>query len=274
MEINKTELKVIMFKFNSTSNRLLQSSYDSYLDDLKRFCNYLESNELIMEYINSCGGYTSEIESLLDDCMSQGGKINFSLDENEETSEIYSLIKVICNRNYQIFPHSILLHYSSSSKFSDKLKEFNHSVVFALINHINDYLKKVGIEMGMDDNVTYNIHGQQVNIANDNASISAVQNNYGIDVDQLKDLITSMREAINSDLSPEDIKDVNECIDVIEGELASAQPNEDRVKDKFKILSRIDAGAKFASACCSLLTFADKVHPFLDQIIPWFQSLI
>ncbi len=128
--------------------------------------------------------------------------------------------------------------------------------------------------MGMDDNVTYNIHGQQVNIANDNASINAVQNNYGIDTDQLKDLINSLREAIKPDLSLEDVKDVNECIDVIEDELTSAQPNEDRVKDKFKILSRIDAGAKFASACCSLLTFADKVHPFLNQIIPWFKSLI
>lgn len=129
--------------------------------------------------------------------------------------------------------------------------------------------------MGMDDNVIYNINGKQVNIANDNARIiNPVQNNYGIDINQLKELIDSMREAINPNLSSEDVKDVNECIDVIEGELASAQPNEDRVKDKFKILRRIDAGTKFASACCSLLTFADKVHPFLDQIIPWFQSLI
>ena len=263
-----------MSKFNSASNRLLQSSYDSYLDDLKRFCNYLESNELIMEYINSCGGYASEIEALLDECIPQGGKINFSLDEDEETSEIYSFIKVICNRNYQLFPRSILLHYSSSNKFSDKLKEFNHSVVLALINHISDYLKKVGIEMGMDDNVTYNIHGQQVNIANDNANINAVQNNYGIDADQLKELITSMREAIDPELSPEDVKDANESIDVIEGELSSGQPDVDKVKTHFKLLSKIVNGAKFGAACTSLISFADRVYPFLDQIIPWFQSLI
>ena len=47
-----------------------------------------------------------------------------------------------------------------------------------------------------------------------------------------------------------------------------------KVKSNFKLLKRIDGTVKFASACCSLLTFADKVYPFINQIIPWFQSLI
>lgn len=45
MEINKTILKTVMSKFNSVSNRLLQSSYDNYLDDLRRFCNYIDRSQ-------------------------------------------------------------------------------------------------------------------------------------------------------------------------------------------------------------------------------------
>ncbi len=274
MEISKTILKTIMSKFNSVSNRLLQSSYDNYLDDLRRLCNYLDANELIMEYINSCGGYNSEMESLLDECLHQGGKIQFSLDEDMETSEIYSYLKAICNRDFDRLPLGIILPYSSSDKFADMLKEFNHCVVLALINHISDYLKKVGIEMGMDDNVTYNINGQQVNIANDNANITAIQNNNGINADELHKLIEAMKSDLNPNLSPEDRADAEESIDIIESELKSDNPDEQKVKSQFKLLKRLDVGVKFASACCSLLTFADKVFPFLAEVAPFYQNLL
>lgn len=263
-----------MSKFNSVSNRLLQSSYDNYLDDLRRFCNYLEANELIMEYLNSCGGYNSEIESLLDECLHQGSKIQFSLDEDMETSEIYSYLKVICNRDYDHLPLGIIHPYSSSNKFADMLKEFNHCVVLALINHISDYLKKVGIEIGMDDNVTYNINGQQVNIANDNANITAIQNNNGINAEELHKLIEAMKSELNPNLSPEDKADAEESIDIIESELKTGNPDEQKVKSQFKLLKRLDVGVKFASACCSLLTFVDKIFPFLAEVAPFYQNLI
>ena len=263
-----------MLKFNSVSNRLLQSSYGNYLDDLRRFCNYLEANELILNYLNSCGGYNSEMESLLDICVCQGEIIRFSLDEDVETSEIYSYIKVICNRNYDSFPVGILLPYSSSKKYSDKLKEFNHCVVLVLINHICDFLKKVGIEMGIDDNVTYNINGQQVNIANDNANITAIQNNNGINSDELHKLIEAMKTDLNPNLSLQDRADAEESIDIIESELKTGNPDEQKVKSQFKLLKRIDVGVKFANACCSLLAFADKVFPFLAEVAPFYQNLL
>ncbi len=274
MEINKVALKIIMSKFNSVSNRLLQSSYGNYLDDLRRFCNYIESNELIMEYISSCGGYNVEMESLFDECLHQGGKIQFSLNEDVETSEIYSYIKIICNRDYDRFPLGIITPYSSSNKFAEMLKEFNHCVVLAFINHISDYLKKVGIEMGMDDNVTYNIHGQQVNIANDSANITAVQNNNGINTEELHKLIDTMKAALDPNLSPEDRADAEESIGIIESELKTGNPDEQKVKSQFKLLKRLDVGVKFASACCSLLTFADKVFPFLSEVAPFYQDLL
>ncbi|RGF48838.1 hypothetical protein DW015_03640 [Ruminococcus sp. AF37-20] len=274
MEINKTTLKTIMSKFNSVSNRLLQSSYGNYLDDLRRFCNYIEANELIMEYIDSCGGFNSEMESLLDECLHQGGKIQFSIDEDEETLQIYSYIKTICDRDYTSLPPGIILPYSSSNKFADMLQEFNHCVVLALINHISDYLKKVGIEMGMDDNVTYNINGQQVNIANDNASITAIQNNNGIDVNELHKLVEAMKAGLSPHLSSEDKADAEESIDIIKAELSSGSPDEQKVKSQFKLLKRLDVGVKFASACCSLLTFADRVFPFLAEVAPFYQNLL
>lgn len=190
----------------------------------------------------------------------------------EETSSVYSLLKWIVNQEKGM-PHFILYYFSTANKFNEQIKVFNDRAVMILVIHISDYLKGLGIDMGLDDKVVYNIQGTQVNIANDNATINATQNN-GIDGDKLKELIISMRDNLSAELSDEDRKDAEESIDIIEQELQSKKPNEETVKTRFKLLKRIDNGVKFASACCSLLTFTDKIHPFLEQIVPMFTSLL
>lgn len=263
-----------MSDFNSISSRLFQANYDDYLDVLKKMLNFIESTELIKGFIDECGGFNPETEKVVDEVMNEYHSFfKFSIDDKEEVCDIYSVIKVVCSRDYNHFPRGLLDAYSCSNKYADKLKEFNHRVVFVLINHIENFLKKVGIQMGLDNNVTYNINGTQVNIANDNATINATQN-IGANADELQKLIVALRNDISEDMSANDKNDANECINVIEGELMSGNPNEQTVKSQFKLLKRIDSSVKFASSCCSLLTFADKIYPFLSEIIPLFTSII
>lgn len=272
--MNRIEVKKVMSDFNSISSRLFQADYDDYLDVLKKMLNFIETTELIKGFIDECGGFNAEIEKDVDDIIdSYDETFKFNIDDKVETSEIYSIIKIICTRDYEHVPFGILNAYSHSNRFADELKEFNHRVVFVLINHIENFLKKVGIEMGLDNNVTYNINGTQVNIANDEATINATQN-IGANADELQKLIVALRNDISEDMSANDKNDANECINVIEGELMSVNPNEQTVKSQFKLLKRIDSSVKFASSCCSLLTFADKIYPFLSEIIPLFTSII
>ena len=149
------------------------------------------------------------------------------------------------------------------------LKNFNDRFTMVLIRHIEEKLTEVGIDMGLDDNVTYNIDNKgQVNIANDNSTINATQN-IGLDSDKLVELISNMRNALDESLTAEEKEEANDSIDIIEQELTSDEPNEKNVKAHFKILKRIDSGVKFVSACTALLSFADKVYPFLEQIPTW-----
>lgn len=272
--MNRIEVKKVMSDFNSISCRLRQADYYDYLDVLKKMLNFIESTELIKGFIDDCGGFNPETEKVVDEVMNEYHSFfKFSIDDKEEVSDIYSIIKVVCSRDYDHFPRGLLDAYSHSNKFADKLKEFNHRVVFVLISHIENFLKKVGIEMGFDNNVTYNINGTQVNIANDEATINATQN-VGTNADELQKLITALRSDIKEDISDEDKNDVNDCINVIESELMSGNPNEQTVKSQFKLLKRIDCGVKFASSCCSLLTFADKIYPFLSEVATWFANII
>ena len=150
------------------------------------------------------------------------------------------------------------------------LDAFNDRVVSVLNIYITNYLSKEGIKMRLDDNTSVVINNSgQFNLANDNATINATQNN-GIKAEDFTQLIDSMRAALADNLSDDDKETANDSIDIIQDELLSEQPNEKNVRSHFKILSKIDGGVKFASACCALLTFADKVYPFLGQLTALF----
>lgn len=272
--MNRIDVKKVMSDFTSLSNRLSQAAYDDYMDVLRKTLNYIDSTELIRGFVVECGGVKEGLEADLDDVITTSHlRFQFSLDDKEEVSEIYTILKIICGREYNHVPLGLLNSYSTASKYADKLKDFNHRVVFILINHIENYLKKVGIEMGIDNNLTYNITGTQVNIANDEATINATQN-IGVNAEELQKLISALRSEIREDMPEADKNDVNECVNVIENELLSGDPNEQTVKSQFKILKRIDCGVKFASACCSLLTFADKLYPYLGEVATWFSNIM
>ena len=60
--MNRTELKVIIKDYKTLSNRLLRSDYDDYVNVLKKYIRFLDSTELIREFIDRCGGYNDKIE--------------------------------------------------------------------------------------------------------------------------------------------------------------------------------------------------------------------
>lgn len=259
-----------MNKFTSNVHRLMQATFDDYTDTLKIFLNYINETPLIKEYIVRCGGYQDNIQELfpVGECLDLSG-----CTEEEEVARIYSAITIMYNEYEKPFI-AVILAYSHSKKFQDCLKAFNDRVIFIFVTHIENYLKEIGIDMGLDDKITYNINGNQVNFAKDNGTVNAVQNNNGIDANELHKLISAMKSELSPDLSDEDKADAEESIDIIETELESGKPDEQKVRSQFKLLSRIDSGVKFASAVASLLTFADKVFPFLADVAPFYMNLL
>ena len=222
----------------------MQATFDDYTDTLKIFLNYINETPLIKEYIVRCGGYQDNIQELfpVGECLDLSG-----CTEEEEVARIYSAITIMCNEYEKPFI-AVILAYSHSKKFQDCLKAFNDRVIFIFVTHIENYLKEIGIDMGLDDKITYNINGNQV--------------------------ISAMKSELSPDLSDEDKADAEESIDIIETELESGKPDEQKVRSQFKLLSRIDSGVKFASAVASLLTFADKVFPFLADVAPFYMNLL
>ena len=224
MNIDKKELKQISYDFRSKSSRLLSSNFDSFNRDLDRFINFIEGEELIYGFIRSFAIDNFNIEDRIQEDIDDNNKFNIGDTEEEEIYTIYCFLKY-CIKISGI-PFNLLLKYGNgSNKYNDMIKNFNDEVSLILINHIEDYLNKIKMEMGYDEEVKYNIHmgnNGQVNIAEDKSNINAVQNNNANDLEKLSKEIKDILRDI--DLDKEIKENIEDNVEVLECELLEEKP--------------------------------------------------
>ena len=179
----------------------------------------------------------------------------------EEVRNVFAILKYIVENNVNVH-YGIGMSYSHNKKFQVILKDFNSRVTMVLIRHIETYLTKVGIDMGLEDNITYNITVKdgQVNIANDNATINATNTVSGINMDELTQLLVGIKTtAQNSDLSPEDKEIVSSSIEVIGEELKAEKPRKSFLKTAITGLQAIKGTAEFGAAVVALIQFVQPL---------------
>lgn len=263
MKLNRKELRKIQYDFNSCSNRLLQANYEDYADVLGKFVNYIDSTPIISDYIHDCGSCDWNLESEVKEVQGSYGRLIFALGEtdSEEIRNVYAVLRYLVENNSSVY-RGVAMGYSSSSKWQDKIKGFNERFVMVLIRHVESYLTKVGIDMGVDEQNVFNVtvnKGQAI-IANDNASVTATAN-IGADASELEKLIAAVRDKIGTIASDEDKEAASESLEVIEAEVVSEKPKKSMIKTAMATLQAIKGTVEFGSAAAALIQFIGPMLP-------------
>ncbi|MEZ4358453.1 MAG: hypothetical protein R2876_07595 [Eubacteriales bacterium] len=260
MKLNVIELKKVMYDFNSISNRLMQANFADYTDVLIKFVAYIIGNELILTYITDCGNIEFDVKEEYLEVSSSRGNAIFSLGESdaEEVRNVYAILSYIADNKKEIY-NNVAKGYANSNKYQDMIKGFNDRFVMVLIRHIERYLTKIGIDMGMDESVRYSItvSNGQVNIANDNATINAT-NNSGIDSERLSLLINAVKTELNS-LSSADQESASDSLAVIEQELQTEKPRKNFIRTALSGLEILKGSTEFGAAVVTLVTFVQQI---------------
>ena len=260
MNLNRTELRKVIYDFNCVSNRLMRVDFTEYNTVLAKFLAFLDRTEIIRDYIQDCGEPTFDIVEEVKEVAESYGRAIFSLGdtEQEEVANIYAILKCILETKTSRYSIVVpaAMGYSDSNKYKDTVKGFNDRVVMVLIRYIESYLTKIGIEMGMDETVRYTItvNGRQANVAMDNATINAVQNN-GVDAAELKRLIAELKASMPEDMPESDKEAIREGVETIESELAQPKPKRSLINTAIKVLQAIKGTAEFAAAVAALVLF-------------------
>jgi hypothetical protein len=111
-----------------------------------------------------------------------------------------------------------------------------------------------------DSKVSVSVTGgtPQINIAVDNAQVSATQN-VGIDEKRLAELVGNVRKTISPELTSDEIDVVNDNLNVIEEELKQIQPRKSFLKTALTTLQAIKGSAEFGAAVATLVQFAQII---------------
>lgn len=261
MKLNRKELRIIQYDFNSYSNRLLQADYDDYADVLRKFVNYIDNIPIISDYIHDCGSCDWDLENEIKEVQGSYGRLIFSLGktENEEIRNVYAVLKYLAENNSSVY-RGVAMGYSSSSKWQDKIKGFNDRFVMVLIRHVERYLTKIGIDMGIDEKIIYNVtvqNGQAI-IANDNSSVTSTIN-IGATTNTIEQLISAVRTRLDTLTSEEDKETASESLEVIEAEVAAEKPKKSMIKTAIASLQAVKGTVEFASAVAALIQFVKQM---------------
>ena len=257
MKLSRNDLRKIIYDFNSLSNRLLQADFDDYNGVLGKFVKYLSETDIIHDYIVDCGECDQDMDAEFKKVQAHNAIFSLGDTDEEEVRTVFAILCYVVEHNVNVY-YGIGMSYSYSDKFQEILKDFNDRVTMVLIRHIEAYLTKVGIDMGVDDKIVYNItvRNGQVNIANDNANITASNAVNTVDVEELAKLIGGVREAAQTEsLSDEEKEIVESSLEVIEQEAKSDKPRKAFLKTAVAGIKVITGTTEFMAAVVALIQF-------------------
>ena len=256
MRLNRKELRKIQYDFNSIACRLLQADFQDYTGVLGKFLNYIDSTPIIIDYINGCGQCDWDLAKEVNDVQVSYGRLIFSTGDTdeEEVRNVYAVLHYLADNGNSVY-RGIAMGYSTSKNYQDKIRGFNDRFVMVLIRHVERYLTKVGIDMGLDEKIVYNVtveNGQAI-IATDGSTVTAT-NQVGTDGGELAKLIAAVQSATGS-LPPEDKEAVMESLEVIEAEASAEKPKKSMLKTALATLNAIKGVADFGAAVAALIQF-------------------
>ena len=263
MRLNRKDLKKIDYDFRILANRLFKTDFNDYNRVLAMLIRFVNDTEIIHDYIFDCGKCDQDLKREFEEVKTGNAIFSLGETEAEEVRNIYAILCFIVENNICVYS-SIGFSYSRSNKFQEVISDFNDRVVMIFIQHIESYLTKVGIDMGLDENNSYNItvNGGQVNIANDNSSINANNTVYSLDENKLQELIQDVSNKADSpSVSNEEKGIISSSLDVISQEFKSKEPRKSYIKTAVSCIKAIKGTVELGAAIATLLQF---LQPYIS----------
>ena len=267
MELNKIELKKISHDFNIVSSRIMRAKFDDYNLVLRKFLAFIDENEIIHTYVMSgdISGFDASAE--YQQVTGSHGKLvfDFGPTPEEETYQIYAILKHISNNDLDVSWGMMFQYAGVGNKRNEVIKEFNDRVVLVLIQSIEGHLTKIGYEMGMDEKMYWNVSGGQVNVASNNATINATQNN-GIQSDELDKTVKAIINNVPL-VNNEDAETIVDSVNMIKDELLKPEPKRIIISNGIKLL------APMISIVNGIPTLAVSIKKLIDYATEFLSTI-
>jgi len=209
IKLSKQELQKISLDFRTVANRLIRTRHEDGISNLKRFIKHLDSNPIINKFIQQHNSHQFNIESIISNYPYLNNPIPDE-SEAEEISFIYQILKYALKKydysdGYLHFAGAFCGH---SGKIQEILDRLNSIMILPFYNYIANYISKLQIDMGDDENARTIIQVQgdnygnnlgfimnEMNIDQSNSSIGVGVNQGEISAEKLAGIINETEKA-------------------------------------------------------------------------------
>lgn len=140
----------------------------------------------------------------------------------------------------------------------------NNKATIALTTDGLEYFTERRDEKEMMDNknVSFTVHGGQVNIASGNATINATQNN-GLSASELDDIIKKITENL-SGLKKEEADEITDIVEMVKEELVKPEPKVGRLRNCLTLIAPMFT---IANGIPTLATNLQKLQEYISSYI-------
>lgn len=181
--MTEKEFRIMDVAFRTRASQLCRAKYQEVKTLLSKFLHYIESNEVLNSYIQSCDPRMSDevIREMTNQVMAGWGEVTFDFgdDAQEEIGRQYRVLKYVdeCENASRIL--GIGRAYDHDTRFQASVDGFLHGVVVPFVDNLNLYIHSIAMNVcaSSEKNITINSSGNnmQINIAQDNATLNATQ---------------------------------------------------------------------------------------------------
>lgn len=190
--------------------------------------------------------------------------LNFIVDEAKrlnETSINFNIREIQDIPNISFGINKLIKELEICGMLSNHIMTLGGNVgVFLTTDGLEYFDEREQTTLDSRNSMTFNISGGQVNIAKDNATINATQNN-GVNGNELDIIIKGIRDNL-SDLKKEDADGILDVVDMAKEELSKPEPKYSRLKNCITLISPL---MTIANGIPALATNLQKLQDIIVQ---------
>jgi hypothetical protein len=179
INITKSELKKLSREFRTTAGRLLNTSEQEGISNLRRLLQFIKSSPVLYSFIQSKQSIQYNEDHFFGSIY---GRYNLPESRDEEISFVYQLLIYGSEkfRRYHDFPLRVNGYRGSGNQnFQSYVDNFNKAVVCPFVNSIEGYIQNLVIDMGDDEqgSIDVRIYGDFLGNVMSQSKESTIQTN-------------------------------------------------------------------------------------------------
>lgn len=270
------ELKQTSMEFRRASSNMLRTVYNDEDAYVIRFKQYIDSNNIVKNIIESkIANVDFDFQKCFDIESSSGWKeISIPANENEHIKAMYDYLDYIVENGLSV--NGISRNYLiSSRKLNDIKQHFIRMAFLPLIDFISDSISMEIMlleEKPERTSFTQNIEANYGTANMAKGNVKSINTVYGQDVNDICALISEIQNFINNTTIEEELKEeLKDDLEIVNEQVVLEKPNKTRLKKAFNNIKSFLKGAKDAMVIGVELSaiapiFIEKVGEFIQLL--------